>query len=195
MTALPRMPPFFQALECLDGLAEREHPSNDGAQRSAVDEGTDPAQLIAAGAHKKELVADAELPGPAADACAQAGDGQAHYWIQAGFAGKCRIRRPDYPDGLAAGPEDAEGLLEVFSAKAVQNQIVTTQELFEVLAAVVDDYVGAKLPHEVQIGGTRRGRDGRTEVLGELDGDRPDSPRPGMDEDRWERSCRDGHRG
>ncbi len=158
-------------------------PSDDGAQRAVVDEGCDLAELVAAGAHEQELVAHAEPAGLAADPAAEAGDREAQHRVQAGLAGERRVRGAGDPDGRAAGPEHAHGLLEVLPAEAVQHQVVTGEELLEVLGAVVDDRVGAELADEVRVGGPGRGGDGRAEVLCELDRDRPDPACTAVDED------------
>ena len=103
--------------------------------------------------------------------------------FSAELAGERRVGRSGDPDRLAAGAQHAERLLEVLPAEAVQHQVVPVEELFEVLAAVVDDDVGAELAHEVDVAGADRGGDRGAEVLGELDRDRPDSAGAGVDED------------
>src|SRR6185503_1417017 len=92
--------------------------------------------------------------------------------VEADLAGEVRVRWASDPDGLAAGLEHAQRLLEVLPAEAVQHQVVTMKELFEVLGAVVDDGVSSEFADEVGAGAAGGGGDGRAEVLGELDRDR-----------------------
>ena len=107
-TALPRRPPLASDCERLWGLVEVEDLPDDGAQHAVVDEGGDLAQLVAAGTHEEELVADAELLRLPADPAAEPGDRQAQHRVQAGFAGERRVRGTGDSDRLAAGLEDAQ---------------------------------------------------------------------------------------
>ncbi len=174
---------LFQALEGLDGLVEGEDPADDGAERAVVDQGGDLAQLVAAGAHEQELVADAELPGLPADPALRAVIARRSTGFRPASRAKAGSGGPAMPMALPPGLSTRRDFSRFFAAEAVQHQVVAAQELFEVLAAVVDDDVGAELAHEVHVGGTCGGRDGRAEMLGELDGDRSDSPGAGVDED------------
>ena len=65
----------------------------------------------------------------------------------------------------------------------MQRHVVAVEDGGDVVAAVVDDDVGAEALDELGVGDARRGGDERAEVLGELDGDGADAARPGLDED------------
>src|SRR5438477_12186573 len=91
-----------QRLHCLRGLVEVEDPPDDGTQYAAVDEGTDLAKLVTAGAHEEEFVRHAEAPGLAADAAAEGAHHQPEHQVRAELAAERRIGWPSDPDRLAA---------------------------------------------------------------------------------------------
>ena len=90
---------------------------------------------------------------------------------------------PAMPMAVPPGVRTRSDLLEVLPAEAVEHEVVAGQRLLEVLGAVVDDDVGAELAHQVRVGRARGRGDVRAEVLGELDRDRADAARAGVDED------------
>src|SRR6478609_4044376 len=97
-----------QRLERLWGLREVEDLPYDRAQHAVVNQGGDLAQLVAAGTHEEELVADAELLRLPPDPAAEPRDGQAQHRVETGFARERRVRRTGDSDRLPAGLEDAQ---------------------------------------------------------------------------------------
>lgn len=75
-----------QRLQRLWSLGEVEDLPHDWAQHAVVNQCRDLAQLVAAGTHEEELVADAELLRLPPDPAAQRRDGQPQTRVQAGFA-------------------------------------------------------------------------------------------------------------
>ena len=84
---------------------------------------------------------------------------------------------------LSAGLQHAQRLFQRVPAKAVQNDVVTAEERFEILAFVVDDDVGAEALHQIDIRRAGSRRNDRAEMLGQLNGEGSQATGAGMDQD------------
>ena len=155
---------------------------DDRPDDAVVDECGDAAKLVTACAHDQKFVAHPCLCGLFADLATQCGYRKTHDGIQADGAGEGWVRGACNADCQSTPPEHAKRLFEVVATQAVENHVVTGEQLLEILVAVVDDDIGAESPNEVRVR-TARGRgDRRPEVFCELNGDRPDPAGTGVDE-------------
>ena len=151
-TALPRMPPLASAASAC-GVSSKGRPRPTTGRRT-------PASTRAAiwrscsplGAHEEELVGDAELLGLLADLAAERRDRQAQHGVQP----RLRARRPGREDRRCRSPSRRAGGRAATSrgsrrrgCRAPGRSRVSS--CLEVLRAVVDDDVGAELPHEVGV--------------------------------------------
>ena len=76
----------------------------------------------------------------------------------------------------------ADGCRGVRSAE-LEDQVVASGSGEDVLARVVDDVVGAETPYQLDVGGAADAGDLSAQVLGDLDGEGPDSAGGADDQD------------
>ena len=120
-------------------------------------------------------------PGPGAEQHRR----EADHGTRADLPGEAGVAPAGDADGDAAGFEHAEGLFQRLPAEAIQDHVVVAQDLFEVVALVVDDHVGAEVLDPSGVGRARRRRDVCAEVPGELDRDLPTPPDPAWTRTFW----------
>src|SRR4051812_34977294 len=111
--------------------------------------------------HPQGVVVHSELAGLLAHLRAESRDRGPNSKVRADAAGEVRGGRAGDAYGLAGGAQDPQRFLQVLPTDAVEHKVVVLELLLEVLAAVVDHDVGAKVAHEIGVGTADGGGDGR----------------------------------
>src|SRR5213596_725566 len=98
------------------------------------------------------------------------------------LGGEVRIGWADHADGQAARLEDSQRLFQAGRSEGVQHDVVSGQDVGEVLLGEVDDLVGTQSADAVDVVGVSRGGDMGAEVPRDLDNSRSESAGTGVDE-------------
>ena len=124
------------------------------------------------------------LPGPSTQGQAHGGQDELDHPARARLVSQMRIRRARDPDDGAAGAHHRERSGGGVPTLGVEDEVhrVSGEARHEVVGAVVDHLVGAQPAHELRIPGSSCRDHARAEVLGELDGHRPDAAGSAMDQ-------------